>query len=160
VIFWHRFLAPLQREGLPSTMTPERLWERAVRPGLDEHMGPIFEAVCRDFLRSSEGLSFLPQRVGSWWNHDATEEVDAVAVGEGESLVAECKLGRHDLRYLETLRRRAHLVADEIGGAPSVHLALFTAADANDVGPHLREEVASGRLLLYDAADLLQGLGP
>jgi hypothetical protein len=63
--------------------------------------------VCKDFLRSSEDLPSLPQRVGSWWNHDASEEVDAVALGEAEILVAECKLGRLDMRHLETLRRRA-----------------------------------------------------
>ena len=158
IVFWHRFIAPLRRDGLPTTMTPPRLFEQVVEPGLADHMGPIFEAVCRDFLRHSERLPFLPMRVGRWWNHDASEEVDAVALGDGEILVAECKWGRVDAGDLEKLKRRSRWVATELGGQPRVHLALFTGSEVDD--PEIHEAAEQSRVRLYQPRDIFVDLGP
>jgi AAA+ ATPase superfamily predicted ATPase len=158
IAFWNRFVGSLVRSGVPPTLTPERAWARHIEPGLDAYMGPVFESLCRDYLRNSEALPFIPSSVGSWWNHDSTEDVDAVALGDGELLVAECKWGRVDTRDLETLRRRGRLVADEIGGDPIIHHALFAGVGSNDA--HLQDLVAHGRLLLFEPRDLFSELGP
>ncbi len=158
IAFWHRFVADLVRDSAPVTSTPERAWARHVQPGLGVHMGPIFESACRAFLRNSEALPFVPDRVGHWWNHDSSEEVDAVAIGDGEILVAECKWGHVDAHDLTTLRRRARLVVEELGGDPIVHFALFTGEHCED--PQVRGEADQGRLLLFEPEDLFEGLGP
>lgn len=157
ITFWHRFVADLVRGGIPATLTPERAWARHVAPGLGEYMGPVFESACRDFLRNSEALPFVPSRVGRWWNHESSEEVDAVAIGDGEILVAECKWGRADARDLATLRRRGRLVAAELGGDPIIHHALFAGEGFDDA--EVWEEVDRGRLMVFEAADLFEGVG-
>ncbi len=165
--FWHRVVAPLVHAGSVGLAAPMRLWEEAVEPRLDDHMGPVFEAVCRDYVarqaRGSGGgaLPFQPLRVGAWWN--GRDEVDVAAVGPaGELLVGEAKWGPVTERHLATLRRRAALVEADLaaaggappGGRPSVHLALFTGRGEAD--RTVRAEAEAGRLLLVTADDLVR----
>src|SRR5690606_17806187 len=95
--FWHRVVAPLVHTGSIGLADPGRLWEEAVEPRLDDHMGTVFEAACRDFVgRAARGeagrLPFRPLRVGAWWDARRQEEVDVVALGgRGEVLVGEAK---------------------------------------------------------------------
>lgn len=126
--FWHRFVSPLIQAGVPGTVPNERIWDRAVRPGLDDYMGPVFEEVCRDAMRERPQLPpFEPFRIGGWWSPDSRDEVDVVVLSEtGEILVGECKWGPVDGADLETLRRRADLVVSELEGVSRVHLALFS----------------------------------
>jgi len=154
--FWHRFVGPLVRGGVPATLRPELIWDRHVEPGLAHHLGPIFEEVCRDFLRHSTNLPFVPNRVGGWWTHDATEEIDAVALGENELIVAECKWGGVTAGDLRTLQRRGLQLAHELGRNPRIHYALFTASERVD--EVLKREADEGRLLLFGARDLFEGV--
>jgi AAA+ ATPase superfamily predicted ATPase len=154
--FWHRFVGPLVRGGVPATLRPELIWERHVEPGLGRHLGPVFEEVCRDYLRHSTSLPFVPDRVGGWWTHDTTEEIDAVALGENELLVAECKWGGVTAGDLRTLQRRGLQLANELGGSPRVHHALFSASERVDEA--VEREAAEGRVLLIGVGDLFEGL--
>jgi hypothetical protein len=159
--FWHRVVAPLVHGGSVGLAEPGRLWDEAVVPRLDDHMGGVFEAVCRDFVgrqarRDLPALPFRPMRVGAWWDVRGVEEVDVVALGGGgEVLVGEAKWGGVTERHLRALRRRAALIAADLGDASEVHLALFTGrGEADDA---VRAEVAAGRVLLFTADDLVGG---
>ena len=159
--FWHRVIAPLVHTGSLGLVEAEHLWEEAVEPRLDDHMGGVFEAVCRDFVgrqaRQDPGaLPFRPLRVGSWWDAGHREEVDVVALGgAGQLLVGEAKWGPVTERHLSTLRRRATLVEADLGGASEVHLALFTGRGEADRG--VQTEVEGGRVLLFTPQDLTAG---
>ena len=159
--FWHRVVAPLVHTGSIGLVDPERLWDEAVRPKVDDHMGPVFEAVCRDFVgrqarRNPGALPFRPLRVGAWWDAASREEVDVVAVGgKGEVLVGEAKWGPVTERHLATLRRRAALVEADVSGAKETHLALFTGRGEADRA--VQAEAEAGRLLLFTADDLVAG---
>ena len=82
--------------------------------------------------------------------------MDVVALGgEDEVLVGEAKWGAVTERHLSTLRRRAAHVEAELGGAATVHLALFTGRGEAD--ETVREAAAAGRVLLFTADDLRKG---
>ena len=152
VAFWHRTLAPLVNSGRLGLVPPEQLWSE-VAPGLDNYMGPVFEQICRNFVRHTDRLPFRPVRVGEWWDSTSQNQVDVVAIGgNGELLVAECKWGRITGAHLRTLRARASLVSAEAGGIVRIHLALFTSR--HDVDDEIRREVESGAVLLFTSHDL------
>lgn len=150
--FWHRFVGPLLRGGIPATLRPELIWEHHVRPDLDAYLGRAFEEVCRTFLAHSARLPFIPHRVGGWRNHNATEEIDAVALGENELLVAECKWGTATISDVHTLQRRARILVQELGGNPRLHYALFSASDQAD--SVLSSAAADLGVMWFGAGDL------
>jgi AAA+ ATPase superfamily predicted ATPase len=154
VAFWHRTVAKLVNAGSLGLVEPERLWNEVVAPGLDDYMGPVFEEVCRDFVRRNpDRLPFRPLRVGEWWDAASTSQVDVVAVGaRGDLLVGECKWGRVTGAHLAALRGRATVVAAELGGILRVHTALFTGRGEFD--DEVQREAASGSVLLFTAEDL------
>ncbi len=156
--FWHRLLAPLIHAGSIGMVDPARLWARVISPALDDHMGGVFEAICRDFVRVTDRLPFGPLRVGEWWDAPSQHQVDVVAVGEADLLVGECKWGPVTGAHLTQLRRRAELIRADLGTGSDVrlHLALFTARGEAD--ETVRAEVEAGRVLLFTAADLLRPL--
>lgn len=154
VAFWHRTVVRLVNAGSLGLVEPERLWSEVVAPGLDDYMGPVFEQVCRDFVRrNSDRLPFLPLRVGEWWDAASTGQVDVVAVGaRGDLLVGECKWGRVTAAHLATLRARGEAVAAEVGGIRRVHAALFTGR--GEIDDEVRREQEAGTVLLFRAEDL------
>jgi len=95
--FWFRFVFPWQEElraGLPA----RDHYDRNVAPHLAEHVSPVFEELCRSWVRAEAGAD----AVGRWWGparHDlrrrkvrATEEIDVVAAsGRRVAMVGECK---------------------------------------------------------------------
>jgi AAA+ ATPase superfamily predicted ATPase len=153
VSFWHRVVAPLVNAGSLGLVPPERLWDEIVVPRLDDYMGPVFEEVCRDFVRQGDRLPFKPMRVGEWWDASSQNQVDVVATGaRGELLVGECKWGRVTAGHLTALRGRARMVAAELGDVQQVHTALFTGrGEADDA---VRREAEAGETFLFSAEDL------
>ncbi len=152
VAFWHRFVSPMISAGMVGLATGERLWEHQVAPRLDDYMGPVFEGVCRAFVRRTDRLPFAPLRVGDWWDADSRNEVDVVAIGgDGELLLGECRWGTVRLSDLRTLQARADLIARELTGVRTVHFALFSGAE---LSPELQTEVDAGRVLHFSAEDL------
>jgi AAA+ ATPase superfamily predicted ATPase len=154
VAFWHRTVVRLVNAGSLGLVEPERLWSEVVAPGLDDYMGPVFEQVCRDFVRRNpDRFPFLPLRVGEWWDAASTGQVDVVAVGtRGDLLVGECKWGRVTAAHLAALRARGEAVAAEVGGIRRVHAALFTGRGEMD--DEVRRESEAGTVLLFRAEDL------
>ena len=80
-------------------------------------------------LARANQLSFLPDRVGAWW--DRTGEVDVVAVSDadGALLLGECKWSVNPVgtNILDDLQRKAALVDPE-GRWPKVSYVLYAKA--------------------------------
>jgi AAA+ ATPase superfamily predicted ATPase len=151
--FWHRSLSRLVNAGSVGLVDPARLWDEAVLPALDDYMGPVFEEICRDFVRRTDRLPFLPLRVGEWWDSTSQNQVDIVAVGgQGQMLVGECKWGRVTAGDLAVLRERANRVAAELAGIIRTHTALFSARGETD--DEVRREAAAGQTLFFSGEDL------
>ena len=153
VAFWHRTVSRLVNAGSVGLVEPKRLWDEMIAPGLDDYMGPVFEEVCRAFVRRTDRLPFSPLRVGEWWDARSTRQVDVMAVGgKGELLVGECKWGRVTAGHLESLRERANAVAAELGSVTRIHIALFSGR--NEADDAVRREAESGGVLYFSAEDL------
>lgn len=153
VAFWHRFVSPMLSAGMIGLAPGERLWADRVEPRLDDHMGAVFEGVCRAFVRRGEDLPFRPLRVGTWWDGASRNEIDVVATGAGgEVLACECKWGRADPADLTRLRSRTELMLRDLPGGPHrVHHAIFSRGPLH---PELAAEVAAGRVRHYPAERL------
>jgi AAA+ ATPase superfamily predicted ATPase len=115
--FWFRFVHPnrtlLERGGAQGAL------DTLVVPQLDQFTGPVFEEVCHQFLwrLGLRGeLPFVPLRVGGWWR--ASQEIDAVAVGQDAALLAECKWSRRPvgIDILRDLERKASAAGRELDG--------------------------------------------
>jgi AAA+ ATPase superfamily predicted ATPase len=112
--FWFRFVFGMQ-DDLGAGLRASDYWDSAIEPELADHAAPIFEDLCREWVRKTHGR--VAQRVGSWWGparHDLrrvhereTEEIDIVGVARSQvTLVGECKwtnkpLARSVLRDLD-----------------------------------------------------------
>ncbi|MFV1959853.1 MAG: ATP-binding protein [Planctomycetota bacterium] len=133
VTFWHRFVGPIVRRGGTWLAAPDDLYRTRIAPRLDDHMGPVFEEMCRESLSRLVGLPFSPYEVGEWWGRGSTEQIDVVAFGEGdEVLVGEVKWGHVDRHDLGLLRRRSTALKKEIGPSARMHLALFSGRGIRD----------------------------
>ena len=155
VAFWHRFVSPLAAAGSIGLVEPSLLWRKAILPRLNDHMGDIFEQICREFVRHTTRLPFQPVRIGKWWSPDGREEIDIAALGsEGELLACECKWGTVTVADVDLLRRRAHLLAARIPGARQIHLAVFSGQDPAD--PVVRAAVESQGILFFGLPDIAQ----
>jgi AAA+ ATPase superfamily predicted ATPase len=115
--FWFRFVFGMQ-DDLGAGLSSTDFWEGAVAPELASHTAPVFEDLCREWVRVTHGR--LAQRVGSWWGparHDlrrtrerTTDEIDIVGVARGQvTLLGECKwtnkpLARTVLDDLDTFK--------------------------------------------------------
>lgn len=153
VAFWHRTVARLVNAGTLGLVPPDRLWQDVVEPDLDDYMGPVFEEICRDFVRRTERLPFQPLRVGEWWDGTSQNQVDVVAVGaRGELLAGESKWGRVTAAHLAALRERSQVVAAELGKVQKIHTALFSARGEFD--DDVKREADAGMVLLFTAEDL------
>lgn len=154
VAFWHRFVSPLVTMGSIGLVEPRRLWDVSVAPRVDDHMGGIFEMVCRDAVRcGTVTLPFVPLRVGEWWDAPSQEQADVVALGgEGELLVGECKWGGVTAQDLAALERRASLIAAALGGVRRTHVAVFSGRGFFDSA--ITAPQNDGRVLRFTGADL------
>lgn len=154
--FWHRFVAPHVAAGTLGLVEPQVLWKESVAPYLNDYMGPMFEQACREYIVADPGerMPFPPLRVGSWWNHDGTEEVDVVALGkDGQLLVGECKWGATAEADLRNLMRRAELIAQDMGGAERVYYVLFSASSRT---PQPRGAIAGGEVIYMGLDEMLE----
>lgn len=151
--FWHRFVAPLIRDGSAELASPAELWWSMVQPKMDDYMGAIFEAACRDYVSHARSLPFKPVRVGQWWDANAENEIDIVALGsEGEMLVAECKWGTVDRHDVTVLLDRVEFLRREVSGVRKVYLAFF--AGRESISDRTRAELARHDVLFHTAGDL------
>jgi AAA+ ATPase superfamily predicted ATPase len=93
VLFWFRFILPHQ--AAIEAGQGGRVYDEIILPALHEYMGPIFEDVCRDYvrLRWSSSQGSLIRRVGRHWERDWDLDV-AAEDAQGRLLVGECKWSR------------------------------------------------------------------
>jgi AAA+ ATPase superfamily predicted ATPase len=105
--FWFRFIAPHRAQiarGLGAQLVDGR-----ILPGLDDHMGGVFEDMAREHARSLAAAGEIAaDRIEAWWSADGRHEIDLVGVaGDGAiSLVGTVKwsaraLGRDVLASLD-----------------------------------------------------------
>ena len=149
--FWHREIAPLVRRGSIGLAEPDQLW-KILRPRIENHMGHVFEEICREWVRESKE-PFAPVQLGSWWDHRSQNEVDLVALSADRDLLCgECKWGTPTLSDLKKLRTRASMVATEFGAIRSQRLVLFSGR--GDFGETLRKEASETGVILVGPTQL------
>jgi len=111
--FWFRYVHSYQN-ALDLGMADGILAQR-VCPTFEQYVSYSFEHACRAYvtrLARKGQLSFLPERVGSWW--DQNTEIDVLAISDSEQalLVGECKWSVHPvgIDILQDLKRKAQLL--------------------------------------------------
>ncbi|MEF8835599.1 MAG: ATP-binding protein [Candidatus Thermoplasmatota archaeon] len=102
--FWLSFVYPYQGKIEDD---PDKILEN-VRSEYDRYMGPVFEEVCKNYVRKN--LDY--EDVGRWWFRE--NEIDIVGLNEKESrvLFGECKWTNEEVgpRELEHLRGKVEKV--------------------------------------------------
>ena len=149
--FWLRFVHP-NRSALEQGAA-QMVFDTQVAPRLDTFTGPVFEQVCEQHLWRASlagSLPLTPQRIGPWWAPH--QEIDLIALADGEALVAECKwstrpVGVDILRHLEQVAASVPVLAEQ-----TLYHALFARSGFTE---EVQEEaVTRDDLLLFDLADL------
>ena len=128
--FWFCYVH--QNQGSLDLGLADAVLAQRLRPTFDQFVSYAFEEAARAHvarLARQGQLTFLPERVGSWW--DRTGEVDVVAISDvdGALLLGECKWSVNPVGtdVLDDLQHKARLVDPE-GCWPSVSYALFAKA--------------------------------
>jgi uncharacterized protein len=109
--FWFRFIASQRAQiarGLGAQLVDGR-----IMPGLNDHMGTVFEDMAREHARGLAATGALAaDQVESWWSSDGAHEIDLVGVEGGDrvSFVGTVKwsarpLGRDVLANLDAHAR-------------------------------------------------------
>jgi len=144
--FWFRFV--FRRRADIARGLGRELVERTILPKLDDHMGPVWEEMCREAVRRRAAQGALPVQVssvGRWWNRDNSVEIDIVGLDDRRVVFAGSakwsrSVGRGELRRLQAAVQALPNCAAE------VQLALFAREQVLDVDP--------GEALTLTAADL------
>lgn len=113
--FWFRFIASNRTQiarGLGA-----RLVDSLILPGLDDHMGGVFEEMARAHARRLAAEGDLPAaRVDAWWSADGAHEIDIVGTSARRqvTVVGEAKWSRRPLRFrvLDDLGRHAEALPE------------------------------------------------
>ena len=135
--FWFRFVFPWQEE-LRAGLAAGDHFDRNVAPHLAEHVSPVFEELCRDWVRADRAGT--GESVGRWWGparHDlrrqrlaTTEEIDIVAVsGRAVTVVGECKWTAQPMRRAvldDLLERKVPALAQVGVDVSGARVALFS----------------------------------
>ncbi|MGN0906326.1 MAG: ATP-binding protein [Bullifex sp.] len=85
--FWYRYVYPY-RSALEFGNT-EPIYDRIIRPTLNEFASDAFEAICMEWLhrQNSQGsLPFLFTGIGRWWN--GRDEIDILATGADGKIIS------------------------------------------------------------------------
>jgi AAA+ ATPase superfamily predicted ATPase len=106
--FWFRFVLP-NLSDLMLLDNRESIYMRYVSAELDHFVSPVFERLCRDWIRrrvAAGHFGLKSPRIGRWW--DGHSDIDLVAYDENTVLMGECKWSRHPVgpSILRTLESR------------------------------------------------------
>jgi AAA+ ATPase superfamily predicted ATPase len=155
--FWYRFvftnLSDLEAGD------HEGVNRYAVEPQLNDFCSPVFEYICRDYLRLQNkkgALPFRAQKIGRWWGRtlDGTEtEIDVLAVDSVASnyIFAECKFRDAPFDVGEYNKLKAKQLP--LKSNAKVYYSLFSKSGFTQ---GLRDEAARDPMLvLVDLADVL-----
>lgn len=127
--FWFRFVFPYQ-ESLRSGLDPGDHYDAEIAPVLAEHVAPVFESLCRRWVRRNLGTRATT--VGPWWGRSldrlraagerGSEEIDIVGASRSRlTVVGECKWtsGRMTARTLDDLERFKVPALRQAGARPA-----------------------------------------
>lgn len=114
--FWYRFYLP--NISPLAAGHAEDVWHHAIGPYLDDHMGGVFEWICRDYVRlfAKEVLPTPAQAVGQIWAADFDIDV-AGRLLNGAAVWGECKgwngpVGVNAHEHLQDVARRTRYARD------------------------------------------------
>jgi len=153
--FWFRYVHPNQGSldlGLADSVLTQR-----VRPDLDHFAAYAFEEAARDFVAAQARAgkwSFLPERIGSWWNRDAELDVLAINQAERVALVGECKWSVNPVgtNILDDLQHQAEVMARE-SRIEQIQYAVFSRRGFTVA---LKERAARENVALFTVDDMVQ----
>lgn len=165
--FWFRFVFPFQ-EDLAAGLAPEDLYRLEIEPELADHVAPVFESLCREWVRRNRGDRV--SRMGSCWGPTTkagrdqgrfTEEIDLIGVGRSRvAVMGECKwttepLSVSILAALHEYKVPA-LTQRCLKAARDVETVLFCRTGFTD--GLIKAAVADAQLTLVTLDDLVTGL--
>lgn len=153
--FWFRYVHPNQ-SGLDLGLT-EAILEQRIRPDLDHFVATAFEEAAQAFiakLAQTGRLTFLPERIGGWWNRDTEIDVLAISQSERAVLVGECKWSVNPvgINVLEDLKQKAGVLIQN-NVFQKVQFALFSRSGFT---PALEEQANTEGVGLYITEDLIK----
>lgn len=156
--FWYRFYLPNLSPLAAGHM--EDVWRHAIEPRLDDHMGGMFEWICRDYARRfiNEALPAAAQEVGQIWASDYDIDV-AGRLLNGAAFAGECKwwsgpIGMNVLHRLRDTATRSSYERD----AQERYLLLFSRSGFS--ADLKRERKRDPYLRLIGPAELLDPAEP
>jgi hypothetical protein len=152
--FWFRYIQPNQ-SGLDLGLADAILNQR-ILPDLDHFVSTAFEEAAIAFtarLAQTGGLTFLPERIGGWWDRDA--EIDVLAINQTEkaALVGECKWSVNlvGTNILDDLKQKSQVLMKDYG-IQKVQFALFARIGFT---PALEEKARVEGIKLYTVDSLV-----
>jgi hypothetical protein len=152
--FWFRYIQPNQ-SGLDLGLADAILKQR-ILPDLDHFVSTAFEEAAIAFtarLAQTGGLTFLPERIGGWWDRDA--EIDVLAINQTEkaALVGECKWSVNlvGTNILDDLKQKSQVLTKDYG-IQKVQFALFARIGFT---PALEEKARVEGIQLYTVDSLV-----
>ena len=83
VRFWFRFIFPFQDE-IAAGLNPSDHTASLILPGLADHVAPVYEEICRQWVRGN--LASVAHRVGVWWGPSAHATRNAAAARQSEEI--------------------------------------------------------------------------
>ncbi|PKO17730.1 MAG: ATP-binding protein [Chloroflexi bacterium HGW-Chloroflexi-10] len=154
--FWFRYVHPNQ-SGLDLGLS-EAILEQRIRPDLDHFASTAFEEAARMYaakLAQMGKLSFIPERIGGWWNRETEIDVLAISQTEKAALAAECKWSVNPIGIdvLENLKQKTNLLMRD-SEIKEIQYALFSRSGFT---PALMAEADNTGTGLYTIRDLVRG---
>ena len=155
--FWFRYVHPNQ-SGLDLGLS-EAILEQRIRPDLDHFAATAFEEAAQMFvakLAQTGKLTFIPERIGGWWDRNAEIDVLAISQTEKVALAGECKWSVNPIgtNVLEELKQKVHALLQK-NDLLKIQYALFARAGFT---PALEEQAGIEGVKLYTINDLVKGL--
>jgi len=154
--FWFHFVFP-NLSDLESG-DAEGVFQYVVAPQLNTFTSPIFETVCREYLRKlnrQNALGFRVTKLGRWWGklEGGQAEVDVVAIDATSKhyILGECKFrnAQMDMGDFENLRAKSGFVKQ---GA-KVQYALFSKSAFSESLTTKAEQ--DEQLMLFSLSDIV-----
>lgn len=111
--FWFRYVHPNQ--GALDLGLADAILRQRIEPDLDHFVAAAFEEAAIAFtgqLAQAGKLTFLPERIGRWWNRESEIDVLAVNLTEQIAFMGECKWTTHliGISVLDDLKRKAQIL--------------------------------------------------
>jgi AAA+ ATPase superfamily predicted ATPase len=154
--FWFRYIQPNQ-SGLDLGLA-DAILEQRILPDLDQFVSTTFEEAAITFtghLAQAGKLTFIPDRIGGWWNRDTEIDVLAVNLTEKVALLGECKWSVHPvgIKVLDDLKHKALILMKDY----DILQAQFVLFARTGFSPELQETADREGVRLYTVDDLVSG---